>query len=83
MIRTGNIRPHERRRDNAHDGNGDDPEAGEQQIHISSEMNVRSENIHNVGMVMFDRPHVLEVHALKKVRKIFLLRKGTVSRNIR
>jgi hypothetical protein len=66
MISADHVRPHERRRDNEHDGNSDDPEAGEQQIHTTSEMNVRSENVQNVGMVMFDRPHVVEVHALRK-----------------
>jgi hypothetical protein len=66
MIPAGDVRPHERRRDNAHDGNSDDPEAGGQQIHTTSEMNVRSENAHDVSMVMVDRPHVVEVHALKK-----------------
>ena len=54
VIRAGDVRPHERRRDNAHDGNSDDPEAGEQQFHTISEMNVRSVNVHNVGMVMSD-----------------------------
>jgi hypothetical protein len=83
MISAYHVRPHERRRDNAHDGNSDDPEAGEQQIYTTSEMNVRSENVHNVRMVMIDRPHVFEVHALKKVRVIFLQRKGTCSRSIR
>ena len=83
MIAAGDVGPHERRRDYAHDGNGDDPEAGEQQIHTTSEMNVRSENAHNVSMVMSDRPHVVEVHGLKKVRLIFLKRKGTSSRSIR
>jgi hypothetical protein len=39
-------------------------------------MNVRSENVHNVGVVMFDRPHVVEVHTLKKVRVKFLQKKG-------
>jgi hypothetical protein len=66
MIPADDVRPHERRRDNAHDGNSDEPEAGEQQIHTTSEMNVRSENVQKVGMAMFDRPHVFEVHALKK-----------------
>jgi len=83
MIRADDVRPHERRRDYAHDGNSDDPEAGEQQIHTTSEMNVRSENVHKVGMIMFDRPHVVKVHALKKVRVDFLRREGTSSQSIR
>ena len=83
MICVNHVRPHEHRRDNAQDGNGNDPEAGEQQFHTNSEMNVRSENVHDVGMVMFDRPHVFEVHALIKVRVIFLQSKGTSSRSIR
>ena len=83
VIPADDVRPHERWRDNDHDGNSDDPEAGVQQIHITSEMNVGSENAHNVSMVMFDRPHVVEVHALKKVKVDFLQRKGTSSRSIR
>jgi hypothetical protein len=76
MITADHVGPHEPWRDYAHDGNSDDPEAGEQQIHTTSEMNVRSENVQNVGMVMSDRPHVVEVHALEIVRVIFLQKKS-------
>jgi hypothetical protein len=75
-VPTDDVRPHERRRDDAHDGNSDDPEAGGKQIHTASEMNVRSENAHNVSMVMFDRPHVVEVHALKNSVLFFYRKKG-------
>lgn len=50
---------------------------------IPSKMNVRSENVHNVGMVMPDRPHVVEIHTLKTVRVDFLQRRGACSRSIR
>jgi hypothetical protein len=82
MIPADHVRPHERRRDNTHDGNSDDPEAGEQQVHTTSKMNVRSANVHNVGMVMFDRPHVVEIHTLKTVR-VYFLQRGSSSRSIR
>jgi hypothetical protein len=76
MIPADDVSPHEQRCDNAQDGNSDGPEAGEQQIHITSDKNVRSENAHNVSMLMLDRPHVLEVHALKSVRVTFYREKG-------
>jgi hypothetical protein len=56
---------------------------GSNKFITTSEINVRSENVHNVGMVMFDRPHVVEVHALKKVSVKFLQRKERSSRSIR
>ena len=43
-------------------------------------MNVQSENVHNVGMIMFDRPHILEVHALKKVGKFSTEKKDRLTK---
>ena len=39
-------------------------------------MNGRSENVHDIGMVMFNRPHIVEIHTLKKVRVDFFREKG-------
>jgi hypothetical protein len=41
MIHAEDVGPHERRRDNGHDRNSDDPETGKT-IYTTTEMNVRS-----------------------------------------
>jgi hypothetical protein len=63
VVCADDVRPHERGRDYRHDGDSDDPETGKR--FIQSQRRIGMNDVHNVGMSVMDRPHVVEVHALK------------------
>ena len=56
-----NVRPHEYRHNDGHERERDDPEAIDS---VSARHCTILNDVHQIGVVVFDRPHIVEVHTL-------------------